>query len=188
MKDDTITKLYAGMIDKERAALAFDYLMQGNDLELSRIGGAMPMQYFIGLPLEYRRILDNLTMVASLYAIEYWRNVAMANIYLAGLNAMSHEAVAATKHMTDEEIANSDDWKTWDGLLERFTSHQVMLLSLEVAIDRLCHERGINPTAMRKLAGEQHFEIVQPPSKPDVQPDVLMVEELNRLWADMLDG
>lgn len=188
MKDDTVTRMYAGLNDRERAMLAFDYLMQGDMVEIGRITSSMPLQHFVGISLEYRRHSHGLQIVASLYSIEYWRNVALANIYLVGLNAMSHKTVAATKHMTDEEIVHSAEWQAWEELLERFTKHQTMLLSLEASVDELCADRGINPEAIRKLAGEQHFEIVQTPSKPDLQPDTLMVEELNRLWAEILDG
>src|ERR1035438_4236413 len=98
----------------------------------------MPEQHFVGISLEYRRHTYGLQFVASLYAIEYWRNVALANIYLAGLNEMSGRVIEETKKLSDDEIMNSDDWQAWESLLERFTKHQTMLLSLESAIDELC--------------------------------------------------
>jgi len=187
MKDDTITKLYSGLTDRERAALAFDYLMPYNEIEMQRIQAAMPEQYFVGSPLEFRRMFHGFLNISMLYAIEYWRQVAMANIYLAGLNAMSMKTIEATKHLSDEEIVNSTEYQEWEAVLKRFENHEIMLLSLEVAIDEISADHGLNPQSLRGMAGERHYTIIGTrPDKPDREPDAAIVAEFRKMWAENL--
>jgi len=185
MKDICITKLYAGLTDKERAALTFDYLMQGNELECNRIQASMPEQYYIGLPLEYRRSLDSLTMIASLYAIEYWRSVALAYMFRVG-----HRAVFSylmEKYTTNSQRVQSPEWQESENLLKLFQRYEVMVLSIEKAVDELCADHGINQAAIRKMAGERNYEVIgTPPDQPDLEPDASIVADLRRGWEGLL--
>ena len=187
MKDDTITKLYAGLTDKERAALAFDYLIPGNDIEIQRIQSAMPDQHFSGLPREYRQTFDGFLHVALFYALEYWRQVAMANIYLAGLNAMSGKITEATKHMPNDEISQNAQYQEFDAMLKLHSGHEVMLLSLEVSIDQISTDYGLNPASLRSMVGAQCYTIIgTQPGQPDLEPDPAIVAQLVKMWTDNL--
>lgn len=188
MRDDTITKMYAGLTNKERAALAFDYLMRADDVECKRIEAAMPEQYCIGAPLEYRRMLLGLTQISALYALEYWRNVAGANICLAGYLSLGHKVLPETGHLTDTELLQHADYQRWRAIFKMFEQHEVMLLSIEAAIDELCAERGINPAAIRKLAGERHYTFIGiPPDGQVPEPNAAMVAEIKAIWSKLLD-
>lgn len=173
MRDDAITKMYAGLTDKERAALAFDYLMRADDVERKRIEAAMPEQYFIGLPLEYRRWTLNLQSLAMLYAIEYWRHVALAQMAMYGASTM---------------LSDTDDPAQWKPMIKHFEEAEVKLLSLEAAFDDVCVEHGINPAAIRKLAGERHYTVIGiPPDGQAPEPNSAMVAEIKAIWSKLLD-
>lgn len=182
MKQDPITKLYSGLTDRERAALAFDYITQGNEVEQSRIEGAMSMQHFTGFPLEYRRAMDGIHMVAMLYAIEHWRNVAMVNVYLAGAIAMSADSIAATQSLDNEAILQCAAYKEWRAIVDALKSHETMLRSIEAAIDGICADHGISPAALRKIAGTR----VYCPVWPDLKPYATAVENLRECWEKVL--
>lgn len=188
MKNATITKLYAGLTDKELAALAFDYMMQDNEIEMKRIQAAMPEQYFVGSPPEFRRTFHGFLHISMLYAIEYWRQVAMANIYLAGLSAMSKQTIEATKHLSDEEIVNSTEYQEWEATLKMFETHEIMLLSMEVAIDELSADHGLNPQSLRGMAGEKCYTIIGTrPDKPDREPNAAIAAKFRKMWAENLE-
>ncbi len=182
MKQDPISKLYASLTSKEQAALSFDYLMKGDELEQSRIASAMPMQHFTGFPLEYRQTLDGMGMVAMLYAIEHWRNVAMVNIYLAGAVAKSANAIAATRFLGDEAALQCAEYQEWRATVDALENHETMLHSIEAAIDELCAEHAISPAAIRKMAGTR----VYAPIQPDLKADADAVAELRGCWARAL--
>lgn len=167
MKQDPITKLYTGLTDKERAALAFTYRTQHNAIEQDRIEAAMPTQYFIGLPLEYRIWTYNLQNLAMLYAIGYWRHVALAQATMGGATAMLHQ---------------TDDPAQWQPMIKRFEEAEAKLLSLEAAFDDVCVEHGLDTGTMRYIAGKQFYQVAH----SDLMPDDAYREGMRVLFAEVL--
>ena len=167
MKQDPITKLYTGLTDKERAALAFTYRAQHNAIEQGRIEAVMPMQYFTGLPLEYRSWTYNLQSLAMLYAIEYWRHVARAQATMGGASATLHQ---------------TDDPAQWQPMIKHFEEAEVKLLSLEAAFDDVCVEHGLDTGAMRYMAGNQFYQVAH----PDLIPDAEFMAEIRETFVSLL--
>jgi len=167
MKQDPIAKLYSGLTDKERAALAFNYAMQHNEVELCRIRSVMPMQHFTGLPSDYRHGLYNLQNLAMLYAIEYWRLVAHIQTAAAGAMVM----------------LKSDDEKEWRPVVERHVQLEAKLLSLETALDAVCTTHGLDPDTMRRMAGTTYYEI----SRPDLTPDADFLVGVRASFSELME-
>lgn len=184
MKHDPITKLYTDLTDAERAALSFNYMMQNNVTERRRIESAMPMQNFTNFPLEYRRAFDGIAMVAALYAVEYWRDVSMANMFLADVCAISPRTIQSAGHLADEEILQNAEYLNWRATVDSLEGCEIALASLEAAIDKLCAERGICPVAIRKMAGDRTYKQMQ----PDIKPNAYIVAEFHEIWGRVLDA
>lgn len=76
--------------------LAYRYAVADDALEVARITASMPEQNFVGLPLDYRRTLDELDGLAATYAMYYWRQVACCLTMSAGtLSAATGESANA---------------------------------------------------------------------------------------------
>lgn len=146
---DPLVKLYAGLTDKERAVLAYSYIAKQNDIEHRRIESTMQMQNFVGLPLEYRREIDNLNYLALLYAMEYWKQVALAQLFFIGTHA----------------LLQSEDPEAYRPMVERFEREEGRLLSLEQAFDAVCTEHGFDAATMRTLSGTRFYQIATPDLK-----------------------
>ena len=150
---DPLIKLYAGLTDRERAVMSFRYLTQGDngDLERKRIESVMPEQYFVGLPLEFRRTEYNLHGLAHLYAIVYWKQVARCLGLMAGVHAMFSDP----------------DPKAYLPIKKRFEAAEAALLAIEQAFDDTCLEHGLDKDVMRFMAGTRFYTVSVPGMKPD---------------------
>ncbi len=168
MKNDHITKLYTALTDKERATLAFTYRTQHNAIEQGRIEAAMPMQNFVGLPLEYRSWAYNLQNLSLLYAIEYWRQVSLAQAMMGG--------VTATLHQTD-------DPSEWKPMISHFEAAEARLLSLELAFDAVCMEHGLDSDTMRGMAGNQFYQVVH----HDLTPDADFMAGVRASFSELME-
>ncbi len=167
MKNDPITKLYIGLTDKERAALAFNYAMQHNEVELCRIRSAMPMQHFTGLPSEYRQGLYNLQNLAMLYAIEYWRLVA-------------HIQTEAAGAMVKLQSNDPDEWRP---IVQQHKKREAELSSLEMAFENICQEHGLDLCTMRFMAGRQYYQV----ANPDLAQDADYLAGMREIFAGVME-
>lgn len=87
-----------------------------------------------------------LLQLAMWYAIEYWQLVAKIQTAAAG-------AMVKLK---------SDDPEEWRPIVEWHEKLDAQLLSLEAALDEVCAAHGIDPAAMRKMAGTTFYENSRP--------------------------
>ena len=162
--NDPLTKLYAGLTDKERGKLAFTYRTQHNDLETARIESAMSQQYFTGLPLEYRRMTASLQNLALMYSVAYWQQVALCLCYFSGVQALIHD----------------DDPEACKPMMERLKSAEESLMALEQAFEDVCLEHGLDAGAMRYMAGRQFYTI----ATPDLEPDDTCLAGYREIFED----
>lgn len=160
---DTITKLYSGMTNKERAALAFRYLTDVNELELERVSGAVPFKTYRCRDLEYQDRLDGLFNMAALYSIEYWR------IYSRSLEALVASHVMANDSVKEQQM------------LEVQGIWQSRLMALNCAMLAVCTEHGIEPDSVRQLAEVETFVPMSGSVKPDTNYRMDMQENFGRL-------
>ena len=149
--NDPLTKLYAGLTDEERAVLAFTYRAGHNDLEVARIESAMIDQTFSGAPYEYRRMTAGMYDMALLYAVEYWKQVALCLTMQAGTMALIHDP----------------DPEAYLPLRKAFETAEGVLLAVEQAFADVCLEHRLDIAAMQFVSGKRFYEIATPDLKPD---------------------
>ena len=150
---DPLIKLYAGLTDSERAVMSFRYLTQGDngDLERKRIESVMPEQYFVGLPLEFRRTEYNLHGLAMIYAIAYWKQVAQCLVLMTRTQALFIDP----------------DPEAYKPVMQRWEAAERRLLAIEEAFDDTCLEHDLDKDVMRFMAGTQFYNLAMPGMKPD---------------------
>lgn len=166
MKQDRISKMYEGLSSKELAVLSFHCMTDMNELERERVAGAVPVKAYICPDLIYRRWLDGLCNMASLYAIEYWH-----------LYSRSLEATVAMHVM--EEANLMDKAKS---AFEASTIWKSRLLALDCALLIVSEEYGIDPDAVRSMAGSKHII----PMRADIKPDAAHQAELQKNMEGLL--
>lgn len=164
MKQDRIAKLYEGLTNKERAALAFRYMTDTNELELERVAAAVPMKTYECPDMEYQRWLNGFGDMAALWAIEHWQTYSRKLAALWALHLM-----IARKEL-DKVQAMMEAHEKWE-------SH---LLALDRALVAICEEHGIDPDAVRRMAGADPFDPLYA-LEPDVEYQATMQANLSRL-------
>src|SRR5574338_509983 len=164
MKQDRIAKLYERLTNKERAALAFRYMTDINELELERVAAAVPMKTYQCPDMEYQRWLDGFACMAALWAIEHWQTFSRK---LAALGAM---------HIM---IARKEPEKA-QAMIEAHEKWESRLLALDRALLAICEEHGLDPDAVRRMAGADPFTPLYA-LEPDAEYQETMQASLSRL-------
>lgn len=164
---DPMIKLYAGLTHSELAVLNFGYLMKGDDgdLERKRIESVMTDEYFVGLPMEFRRIEYNLKGLAMIYAVTYWRQVALCQALMGGAMAK----------------LRSDDPEAYQPMAQRSNAAEAALLAIEHAFDDVCLEHGLDPSTMRTLSGKRFYEVAN-----NIQPDESCLSSYREIFAGVM--
>ncbi len=165
---DPLIKLYAGLTDTERGKIAYAYLLQGNDLERMRIESTMPEQYFVGLPMAYRRMYVDLTNLTLIYAVAYWQQVAQCATIMAGTMAKLQD----------------DDREAYKPLMGRYEAAEAALLAIEQAFDDVCVTHGLDRDLMRSMAGKRFYTV----ASPDLKPDDACLAGYREIFVSALDG
>lgn len=146
-----LTKAYRGLSADHSAALAFHYISEGNELEFNRLADAVPRKDYTCPDLAYQTRLDGLTRFAAFWAIEYWR--------LRSRKAELLGASIALHHKGNHETA--------DEFLEAHEQTEASLLALDTALMMVCHENGLNPSDVRRIAGTEQFKARREATVPD---------------------
>jgi hypothetical protein len=141
MKTDAITKAYAALTNQERAALAFIHLCRCDELELTRVAASVPRITYTGPAIDYSECFDRLFAAASWWALEHWKAVARCTAARGGWHIMEGKNKA-----------------TMEAFLFAVESWESRLMALEIALDEVGAEHGLDPEAVHKLAGCERFE------------------------------
>ena len=70
MKSDPIAKMYNKLTIKQQAALAFNHLMSGNQVETERVIDAVPMKVYRCKDLEFQDQFESYKMMALYWSLE----------------------------------------------------------------------------------------------------------------------
>lgn len=170
MKQDRIAKLYEGLTNKERAALAFRYMTDTNKLELERVAAAVPMKIYKCPDMEYKRWLNGFADMAALWAILHWQT------YSQKLAALGTLYLMIVRKERDKIQAMMDEHEKWES----------RLLALDRALLAICEEHGIDPDAVRRMAGADPFDPVYA-LEPDAEYRSTMQANLSRLLGGGAD-
>ena len=137
MKKDRIAKVYDGLTNKERAALAFRYLSYKNWLECERVESSVPWYGYTCIDFQYQQWRNRFLHMACYWAIEHWRLRARQWAALALFHLLvqrrerdqAHEAMAQHKQF------------------------EARLLALDLALEATCKEHGLDIEAVREFFG-----------------------------------
>ena len=167
MKSNGITKLYAELTNKERAALSFRYMTEGNELEFDRILATVPRFTYRCHDFEYRNWLDAFFNVWHIWAIEHWqcRYRAVAAMYGAQIRLRQERMGDVSKYLDAHEL--------WES----------RLLALDAALEAVCEEHGIDVDAMRGLTETEAYRPVFRDLKPDSEYQKRMQDDFRSLIA-----
>ena len=139
MKNNTITKLYADLTYKEKAALTFKYFTEQNEVEIDRIQSSVLVQSYIlkSLNFEFIEHRDALFNLAIIYGLEYWQKFSGLGWGFLGLRS-------ALKNENSEESAF---------LLKVIQKTEGQLLALDAALEKVCEENAFDAAVVRKFMG-----------------------------------
>lgn len=163
MKQDRITKLYEGLTNKERAALSFRYILDANELELSRVGDTVEFKSYRCHDAEYREWLQSFFTLASHWGLIYWQHYSglMATI------ALRHATIAGS---------TTDDLKS---ISTRIVYWKRRLLALDVALDDLCTQHGVDVDVVRRYSEVDQNAITYADLLPDSEYQANIQAALN---------
>ena len=131
MKKDQISNLYTQLTSKEKASLAFNYALQNDKGEVAKIMSTLGRQTYYGVPIEYHETYKKLYLLAFSYAIDYWRLVAHIQT-----------ATIVVSVAMDQNPCEFDEVNKFVQKQNKFDS---MLDALEIALDEICDQHGIDP-------------------------------------------
>lgn len=135
MNSDKITKLYAALTNKERAALILNSLVECNEREVRRIDNSIPRKSYKSRDAEYSRWFDAMWDVCTFVAIEYWR-----------LEACKQRDLARYMFF----LRGEDRIKSEQAYQCFIKGHQ-HVLALNCALDMFCERHGISAAAVRRF-------------------------------------
>jgi hypothetical protein len=156
MKQDRVAKMYEGLNSKEQALLAFNYLTENNELEIKRIGDAVPTHKYVCKDAEFMSWFDKIFNFAAYWSTEHWKAYAYLmetrfNIQVA-LNKKNHDEVKR--------------------LLDVFGKMEARLLAVDAAMLAVCEDHDIDADGFRRMAGCDTF------SNDGLEPDADYLAEL----------
>jgi hypothetical protein len=166
MKTDRVTKMYDKLTNKERAVLAFRYMLDMNETEIERIEATVPHHTYRGMDLEYQSWRHVLVSLAFMWAIEYWQ------FYVRKVAAIAAALRIAGRGEPEEEEARFDMVAHWSA----------RLVALDRALDAVCEEHGFDAECIRKLAGAGTL----PPLLDDIASDEDFQAEVTAQFSDFV--
>src|SRR6476620_525776 len=161
MTEDRITKLYTSLTAKQRAALMFNHWLAEDDVEVERIAHSVPLVTYRGRDPQHFCWFSDFSRMVSAWALLHWRGRC------ATLVAMWAGHAFMRQH----------EYEKADGSFAEANQGEARLLALDAALDSVCSAHGIDPNAVRKLAGTEVYRA----TRHDIAADLLYVEQV-RAW------
>ena len=86
-----VTKIYAGLSEKELAAIAFEHLTSSNRTELERVADSVPRATYNMPTMEYIRWYDRFFDFSCLWGLYHWRSYAKSLAALTAVHFFAEE-------------------------------------------------------------------------------------------------
>jgi hypothetical protein len=137
MKRDPIAKMYDKLTTKQQAALAFNHLMTGNQIETERVISAVPMKSYRCKDLDFQDQFESYRVMALLWAVEYWQLYAQQLEALVRLNLHTRRK----------------DWIKADQAHEQLEHIGSCLSAIDRALQAVCEAQGLDSEAVKLMAG-----------------------------------
>ena len=137
MKRDPIAKMYDKLTTKQQAALAFNHLMTGNQIETERVISAVPTKSYRCKDLDFQDQFESYRVMALLWAVEYWQLYAQQLEALVRLNLHTRRK----------------DWIKADQAHEQLEHIGSCLSAIDRALQSVCEAQGLDAGAVKLMAG-----------------------------------
>jgi hypothetical protein len=137
MKRDPIAKMYDKLTTKQQAALAFNHLITGNQIETERVISAVPIKSYRCRDLDFQDQFESYRVMALLWTVEYWQLYAQQLEALVRLNLYTRRK----------------DWNKADQAHEQFDYTGSCLSAIDRALQSVCEAQGLDTEAVKLMAG-----------------------------------
>lgn len=137
MKRDPIAKMYDKLTTKQQAALAFNHLMTGNQIETERVISAVQTKSYRCKDLDFQDQFESYRVMALLWAVEYWQLYAQQLEALVRLNLHTRRK----------------DWIKADQAHEQLEHIGSCLSAIDRALQSVCEAQGLDAGAVKLMAG-----------------------------------
>jgi hypothetical protein len=137
MKRDPIAKMYDKLTTKQQAALAFNHLMTGNQIETERVISTVPMKSYRCKDLDFQDQFESYRVMALLWSVEYWQLYAQQLEALVRLNLYTRRK----------------DWTKADLAHEQLEHIGSCLSAIDRALQSVCEAQGIDSEAVKLMTG-----------------------------------
>jgi hypothetical protein len=151
--DHRVSKLYDSLTSSEKAAAVFACLMRFDTTTADRIIATVPTKTYRTLDLDYSDRLSRLGDMASFWGLNHWREMTRMTAALALVN---HAWQAENNDLGEQAF-------------EGFQNAQSHLVALDAMLADICNENGVDPEAVRIMAGVP--DIYTPLGEPAPAPD-----------------
>lgn len=159
-----INQLYETLTNKERAALAFQYLTDTNELELGRVRSAVPMKSYSCPDEEFQKWFDRFFNMSAFWGLDHWQGNS---------RRLAAWCLIIRRTEPDESAEMHSIFVSW----ERY------LLALDEALNAICARHGIDPEAVRKVTDTEPFQPLHA-TEPDLEQQAEIELKLERLLSD----
>ena len=167
MKRDPIAKMYDKLTTKQQAALAFNQLISGNQVETERVIDAVPIRTYRCKDLDFQDQFEGYKMMALLWALEYWQLYAQRMEALVRLNLYIRRR----------------DWIKADLAHEQLEHLGSCLSAIDRALEVICEARCLDAGAIREMAGCKPTRAITPNKEYTESMTEKLREMLNSLNA-----
>ena len=165
MKQDNVAKMYRLLTNKERAALAFRYMADANELEIERVAAAVPWKSYEGPDIEFKNWINGFFALANYWGLTHWQ------LYARKLAALGSIHILFNQNERDKADLAIDAHSHWEA----------RLLALDLALLSICEENGIDPNAVRRLADAEPYFPILSDLASDAEFQAEMLANFNRL-------
>ena len=153
MKRDPIAKMYDKLTTKQQAALAFNHLMTGNQIETERVISAVQMKSYRCKDLDFQDQFESYRVMALLWSVEYWQLYAQQLEALVRLNLHTRRK----------------DWIKADQAHEQLEHIGSCLSAIDRALQSVCKAQGIDADAVRVMAGSRPLAAIAPNAEHEAE-------------------
>jgi hypothetical protein len=136
MKRDSIAKMYDKLTTQQQAALAFNHLISGNQVETERVISAVTMRAYRCKDLDFQDQFEAYKTMAMLWSLEYWQ------LYAQQLEAL----IRLNRHVRRKE------WIKADLAHEQLKHIGSCLSAIDRALQGVCEAQGLDAGAVRLMA------------------------------------
>jgi hypothetical protein len=168
MKRDPIAKMYDKLTTKQQAALAFNHLMTGNQIETERVISAVPIKSYRCKDSDFQDQFESYRVMALLWSVEYWQLYAQQLETLVRLNLYTRRK----------------DWIKADQAHEQLEHVGSCLSAIDRALKSVCEAQGLDSAAVRLMAGCRPSTVFA----PDLAYESEVREQLKTVVSPRIDA